>query len=62
MKYQTSINRIVELTPERKAHILAEHPDLKEHFQNIKLVLSDPEEIRISKTDSAVLLFYKLNR
>lgn len=59
MKYKTSINRIAELTPERKAHILSEHPDLEEYFKKVKPVLLDPDEIRISKTDSTVLLFYK---
>lgn len=59
MKYQSSINAGVELTPERKAHILLYHPDLKPHFFKIKKVLLAPDEVRISKSDQAVLLFYR---
>lgn len=59
MEYKTAIGKVVELTPERKLHILIEHPELEAHFEKIKQVLSKPDEIRISKTDPNVLLFYK---
>ena len=49
----------VELTTERKNHILKAHPELKAHLEKLSKVLSDPDEIRISRYDKNVLLFYK---
>lgn len=59
MKFKTAINKIVELTDERKVHIIEEHPELLDHFGKLKRVLLNPDEIRISKTDQQVLLFYR---
>jgi len=58
-KYKTAIGKIVELTEERKNYFLTKHPELKPHFPKIKTVLSKPAEIRLSKRDGRVLLFYK---
>ena len=49
----------VELTNERKIHILSSHPELKIHFERISQVLINPDEIRRSRLDKNVLLFYK---
>lgn len=49
----------VELTDERKVHILAEHPELKRHLKRLSRVLINPDEIRRSHFDKNVLLFYK---
>lgn len=49
----------VELTSERKVHMLARHPELKIHLEKLSQVLSDPDEIRRSRFDKNVLLFYK---
>lgn len=57
--YRSSIAKDIELTSERKAHILLYHPDLKPHFSKIKKVLLKPDEIRISKSDQSVLLLYR---
>lgn len=35
------------------------HPTIKGKEQDVKKVLCDPDEIRVSKKDRAVLLFYK---
>lgn len=59
MKFKTVIGKTVELTLERKQHILEEHPELKDHFDKLEQVLLKPEEIRISRTDANVLLFYR---
>lgn len=59
MKYKTVIGRIVELTDERKQHIIQEHPELEDYLSKIKGVLIKPDEIRKSKTDHKVLLFYR---
>ena len=49
----------IELTTERKDHILKAHPELKAHLEKLSKVLSGPDEIRISRFDKNVLLFYK---
>ena len=48
-----------ELTAERKDHILKAHPELKAHLEKLSKVLSNPDEIRRSRFDKNVLLFYK---
>lgn len=59
MKFKTSISKTVELAEERKAHITAEHPELEDHFKRLRIALLKPDQIRISKIDPSVLLFYK---
>ena len=59
MKYKSILGKDFELTTERKEHILIFHPDLKPYFSRLKDVFTKPEEIRTSKSDSQVLLFYK---
>lgn len=38
---------------------LQKHPSLKNHLEKIKHALSDPDEIRRSKKDKNVYLFYR---
>ncbi|MBI2330307.1 hypothetical protein HYU94_02875 [Candidatus Daviesbacteria bacterium] len=59
MKYKSVLGKDFELTAERKKHILNFHPDLKLYFSKLKDVFAKPEEIRISKSDPQVLLFYR---
>ncbi len=59
MIYKSIIGKEFELTPERKKHILTFHPDLKLYFFKLKEVFLKPDKIRTSKSDSAVLLFYR---
>lgn len=59
MRFKTNLGKSVELTPERKKHIFLFHPDLKPYFGKVKDVLLEPNEVRISKSDPKVLLFYK---
>lgn len=49
----------IELTSERKLHIATAHPELKNHFTKFTQVLKNPDEIRRSRLDKNVLLFYK---
>lgn len=58
-RYKSKLGREIELTTERKNYILIRHPELKKHFGKIRKVLASPDEIRISKRDRQVLLFYK---
>lgn len=59
MRFKSKIGKIIELTQERKRHIFEFHPDVKEYFSKIPNILKDPDEIRKSKHDPEVLLFYK---
>jgi hypothetical protein len=59
MRFKSKIRKIIELTQERKNHIFEFHPDIKEYFSKISRVLKDPDQIRKSKHDPEVLLFYK---
>ena len=59
MIYKSIIGKQIELTEERKKHILIRHPDVAVHFSKTSKVLLDPDEIRIDKEDKNVLLFYK---
>jgi len=59
MKFKSKIGKIVELTSERKNHIIEFHPDVKPYFFKFKEILKDPDEIRKSRYDPEVLLFYK---
>lgn len=59
MKYKSSIGKTVELTSERKKHILTFHPDLKPYIKLIREVLLLPDDLKISKSDPDSLLFYK---
>lgn len=59
MKFNTSLVKSAELTSERKKHIFLFHPDLKPYFDLVQEVLLYPAEIRVSKSDPKVLLFYR---
>lgn len=39
--------------------ILAKHPDLTQRVEDIKAALAAPDEVRQSRRDAAVLLFYR---
>lgn len=59
MLYKSALGKDFILTIERKKHVLIYHPDLNSHFLKLKDVFLEPDEIRISKSDPTVLLFYK---
>ena len=50
--------RSVRLTDERIAHIL-QHPELAEMEEEISRVLRAPAEVRVSRSDETVQLFYE---
>jgi hypothetical protein len=50
--------RSVRLTDERIAHIL-QHPELAGLEEEISLVLQSPAEVRVSRSDKTVQLFYE---
>lgn len=59
MQLISSLIGAVEVTQERKKHIVNAHPEIKSYFNKLPLVLRNPDEIRKSKIDPHVLLFYK---
>jgi len=59
VKYKSVIGKTIELTNERKNYFLVRHAGLRYHFSKVKSVLTEPDEIRYSKRDNKVLLFYK---
>lgn len=59
MIYKSIIGKKIELTDERKQHILARHPDVAIHFSKVSKTLLKPDEIRVDKEDKNVLLFYR---
>lgn len=58
-KYTSILGEEIELTFERKAHILAFHPDLSIYLDNFTEVFLYPDKIKVSVSDDKVLLFYK---
>jgi hypothetical protein len=48
----------VRITDERMAHIL-EHPEMKDMGGEIERVLTEPQTVRLSRSDDAVRLFYE---
>lgn len=53
----------LELTDERRAHILTFHPEVKQYYKYFAKALLRPEIIRRSKSDPQVLiLYYKIPR
>jgi hypothetical protein len=59
MKFKSKIGKVIELTPERKTHIIEFHPDVKIYLSKIPEILKNPDQIRKSRHDPEVLLFYK---
>ena len=51
-------NRSIRLTEERLLHILT-HPEMKGFELQIKIVLQNPQIVRLSKTDNLVHLYYR---
>lgn len=59
MVYKSVLGKDFTLTVERKRHIFTYHPDLMPYFPNLKKVFLEPDNVRVSKSDPKVLLFYK---
>lgn len=51
--------RKVRFTDERKKHLEEDHPEMKNSESLIIETLENPEEVRFSKSDKTVELFYK---
>lgn len=58
MKFKTIIGGI-NLSKERRLHIIEHHPVMEDYLQNTKEVLEKPVEIRYSSRSDDTLLFYR---
>lgn len=58
MRIYQSLFGPVELTDERKEHILFFHPDVRSYFNHFQKALLQPGILRRSKHDPKVILFY----
>ena len=56
-EYPSVLGQPVELTDERRAHILERHPTVAPFLERVREVLALPEEVRRSAYDPEVLLF-----
>jgi len=54
------LNRQVELTDERREHIISRHPDVVPVLSEIAVTLETPDEIRSSQRDPETLIFYRV--
>lgn len=59
MIYRSILGKKIELTAERRSHIIVKHPEIKPHLGKISKVLSAPDIIKRSRVDKEALLFYK---
>jgi len=57
-RIEDCFGRSVRLTDERLAHIL-EHPEMAEMEAELVRVLRQPQVVRLSRSDSAMKLFYE---
>jgi hypothetical protein len=56
---ETPLGFIVRVSARYWATIVAKHPDLTDRLADVQSALPDPEEVRQSRRDQAVLLFYR---
>lgn len=56
---ETPLGFTVRVTTRYWATIVAKHPDLVERVGDVQAALREPEEVRRSRRDDAVLLFYR---
>jgi hypothetical protein len=57
--FASSLGKSVELTHERREHILEYHADVLPYLDRLADVLAHPDELRRSLSDSETVLFYK---
>ena len=59
MKRFDSAIGTVELTDERRNHILQFHPDIKSYWKHFPATLANPDILRLSKFDPKAKIFYR---
>ena len=56
---ETPLGFVVRVSARYWATIVAKHPDLANRIVDVQFALREPDEIRQSRRDGAVLLFYR---
>ena len=56
---ETPLGFTVRVSARYWATIVAKHPDLADRLADVQAALREPEEVRQSRRDPAVLLFYR---
>lgn len=51
--------RKIRFTDDRKQHLEEDHPEMKDSEAMIEFTLKNPDDVRVSNSDSSVELFYK---
>lgn len=59
LRWPSAISKVIELRDERREHILRYHPDLRPFLDRLAQTVANPDQIRKSKDDPQVVLFYK---
>ncbi len=59
---ETPFGFMVRVSASYWATIVAKHPDPAERLREVQSALRDPEQVRRSRRDPAVLLFYRSER
>ena len=49
----------VRALPQEPVIIKTKHPEIEDHELELKRTLSDPDEIRLSRSDGSVFLYYR---
>jgi len=58
LSVQTPVDILVRTTSSYWEVLIEKHPDIEDHFDRISECLKSPSQIRRSKQDNKVLLFY----
>jgi len=56
----TPLGFTVRTSEDYWSRVIAKHPDIEDLENFVRLALSEPEQVRCSSRDPAVLLFYRL--
>ena len=56
---ETPLEFSVRVSVRYWATIVAKHPDLEDRAEEVQLALREPDEVRRSRRDAAVILFYR---
>ena len=55
----TPLGVVVRTTVAYRARVVAKHPDIADKLEDVKAALRCPEQVRQSRRDATVLVFYR---
>lgn len=59
---QTPLEFAVRTSQQYWQRLIAKHPDIEELEELVQLALASPDEVRRSRQDEGILLFYRVRR